>query len=139
MAINVQKVMTVEVKEWKTLIAIEENHKAEIIRLKNDYLDSKAGEQKRNRVTMQREEIARLEETLAAKKAQLARMRHLARNAVSESKRCDERLKDLRENLAARENLDRMLEMKSLFNAMKKAGITPPELGQTVTEDQIVS
>lgn len=137
MAIQIEKITNIEAKEWKALIAMEEAHLAELIRLRNDYLDSKTGPLKNNRVAMQQEEIGRLEAVLASKKAQLSVMRRKARNAPSEIAASHSRMTQLKENLAARNNLERMLEMKNLFKAMQKAGITPPEIGSVVKMSEI--
>lgn len=139
MAIETNKVLSIEVREWAKMVELEKARRAEIIRLKNDYLDSAWGRQAKNRVTMQQEEIARLEAVLTAKKAQLSAMRRKAKNADVELARSAERLNQLQENLAARLRLDKMLTFKALFKQMQKAGFTPPELGATVTEEEIVS
>jgi septal ring factor EnvC (AmiA/AmiB activator) len=139
MAIEVQKIMNVEATEWRQLIELAKLRRAEVIRLKNDYIESQSETLKRNCVAMQKEEIARLEAVLAAKRAQLARMRHTARNATKELAEIDARIAQLNENLSGRLRLEKMQEMKMYFKAMQKAGITPPEVGATVTEEDIVS
>lgn len=139
MAVEVQKILSVEAPEWVKLIELAKLRRAEIIRLKNDYLESQSEALKNNRVAMQREEIARLKAVLATKEAQLVQMRHMARNASKELTAIDARIVQLNENLAGRLRLEKMQEMKSYFKAMQKMGLAAPEVGATVTEEDIVS
>ncbi len=139
MAMQVEKVMAVEAGEFKRLIELAQYRRAEIIRLKNDYIESQSGPLAKNCVAMQKEEIARLKAVLAQKEAQLVRMRRTARTASQHLAEIDATIAQHKENLAGRLNLERMAEMKSLFKQMQKMGIPVPEFGATVKEEDIVS